>query len=394
VKILTESLQISPPPYSSPLEGEDKGEGAVREEISFCKGSVLTWILAFILQSQLVFAGDLRIGTTYSPRQSEYLGLDWKQAYLAILDLRFDVIRLGTYWNEVEKTEGTYDFTVIDWQIFEARKRNIPVMLTVGMKAPRWPEYFFPTWMLKNMDQRFGDEIPGDDEYLKEKVLQFIRAVVSHYKDEKSIHYWQVENEPMDRAGAQYWWISKKFLKQEVDLVRQTDAGKRPIVINVATYPNKFLRGLSRFYAPYDPVQEAMALCDILGLNVYPAVGHKFWWRKMYFWSTPRERVEYFSEILARVKTQGKKAWIIEFQAEPWEPGLLVHKGDDRPPTGWPEMSRAYFKEFQSMGFDTFLLWGSEYWHFRKIQHKDDNWWNMVMDLFQAKKKQPAEEKH
>jgi len=347
---------------------------------------ILIWLLAFLFQAQILFAQDLKIGTTYSPRQSEYLGLDWKETYLSILDLNLDVIRLGTYWNEVEKVKDTYDFTVLDWQIGEARKRNIPVLLSVGMKAPRWPEYFIPEWMIKNMEQGFGEGIPGDDEYLKDRALQFIRAVVSHYKDEKIIRYWQVENEPLDRAGAQYWWITRNFLKQEVDLVRKIDGGKRPIVINVATYPNRFLRSLSKFYAPYDAVQEAIPLCDILGLNVYPAVGHKFWWRKMYFWSTSSERIEYFSDILRKIKFQGKKAWIIEFQAEPWEPGLLVHKGTDRPPTGWPEASREYFNEFKSMGFDTFLLWGAEYWHFRKIQHQDDNWWNMVLDLFQAEK--------
>ncbi len=345
---------------------------------------ILLVLLIFLSQTVSAYAEPLRIGTTYSPRQSEYLGLDWKETYLSILDFGFDVIRLGTYWNEIEKTADNYDFTFLDWQIFEAKRRKIPIVLTVGMKAPRWPEYFIPKWMLKRVDHGFGAKI-SDDHYLKERVLQFIRVVVTHYRNEKTIRYWQVENEPLDRAGAQYWWISNKFLKQEIDLVRKIDHQKRPIIVNVATYPNKFLRSLTRFFSPYDSVQKSLPLCDIVGLDVYPVVGHKFWWKKLYFWTDSKERKEYFSEILDFVKKHDRKAWIIEFQAEPWEPGLLVHKGKDRPPTGWPEMSRAHFQEFRSLGFDTIFLWGAEYWQFRKAQHKDEGWWKMVLDLFQTK---------
>ena len=53
-------------------------------------------------------AKPMRVGTTFSPAQCEYLGLDWKNAYLRILDEEFDLIRLGAYWSEIEKQEGVY----------------------------------------------------------------------------------------------------------------------------------------------------------------------------------------------------------------------------------------------------------------------------------------------
>jgi hypothetical protein len=352
-----------------------------------------TW-MALILclsVSASAFAGrSLQIGTSYSPKQSEYLGLDWSETYTSILDLGFDVIRLGTYWSEIEKKEGTYDFTVTDWQIAEARKRGTPVVLTVGMKAPRWPEYFIPEWLLRRIEPGFGEDI-SEDNYLKAKTLEFVRAVVTHYKDEDIIRYWQVENEPLDRAGARYWWISKRFLAREIELVKQLDDRKRPVIINVATYPNRFLRSLASLFAPYDAIRTAIPLCDILGLNVYPVVGPQFWWKKFYFWTQREERADYFSGILKRVKRQGKKAWIIEFQAEPWEPGVLAHSEKERPPTGWPEMSRAHLSEFQAMDFETILLWGAEYWVFRKQRHEDPGWWDMVAEIFNQKSEKTGE---
>ena len=54
------------------------------------------------------------VGVTYSPKQSEYLDQDWKKTYIEILDCGFNAIRLGAYWNEIEKEPGVYDFNVLD----------------------------------------------------------------------------------------------------------------------------------------------------------------------------------------------------------------------------------------------------------------------------------------
>ncbi|HTL47202.1 MAG TPA: beta-galactosidase [Verrucomicrobiae bacterium] len=334
----------------------------------------------------------LKIGTTYSIHQSEYLDMDWKETYLALLEFHFDVIRLGTYWNRIEKDEGVLDFEYLDWQIAEAKKRHIPVLLTLGMKAPRWPEYYIPDWVLKHIKLKFGQDV-SESAYLREKALHFVSVVVERYKDEDIVQYWQVENEGLDRAGRNYWWIGKAFIQEEIALVRQLDPKKRPIIVSSATYPNRFLNFLARFFAKNDPISDALEISDILGINVYPAVGHKMAWKKIYFWTTPTERNSYFSELLARAKAVGKKVWIMELQAEPWEPGELVHVGKERPPTGWPESVRESFAEFQKIGFHTILLWGGEYWLYRLVQHQDENWWDMVMDFFKSKEDKEKEEK-
>ena len=41
-----------------------------------------------------------------------------------------------TYWEDTEKIRGSYDFSNIDWQLNEAAKNNVDVLLVVGRKQP------------------------------------------------------------------------------------------------------------------------------------------------------------------------------------------------------------------------------------------------------------------
>lgn len=336
--------------------------------------------LALLFQSPPVYARNIRIGTTYSPKQSMYLDQDWKKTYQDILDMGFDIIRLGAYWNEIESKKDNFSFESLDWQIEEARNRKIPVILTVGMKAPRWPEYFIPDWVLEESRLKFGQDV-STDAFLKKRTLKFIKMLIDRYKHQPIIQCWQVENEPLDRAGPNHWRIGRKFLEEEVGLVRMLDKTKRPIMINIATYPNKFLHLIAKVSSPANPLRDTLSFCDILGLNIYPTVGHKLWWFKLYFRTRPKERFIYFSKIVNYAKEAGKKVWITELQAEPWEPGELVHKKKTQPITAKAEAISSVFNEFGSLGIDTVLLWGSEYWHFRKTQHGDESWWKKAEDL-------------
>jgi len=334
----------------------------------------------FCLTSIFAYSEEIRLGTTFSQKQAEYLSQNWEKVYLEVLDAGFKVIRLGAYWNEIEKTEGNYDFTILDWQIAEAKKRKIPVLLTVGMKAPRWPEYFIPEWVLEKERPSFGKNV-AKYPYVREKVLLFVKKVVTHYRNERAVKYWQAENEPFDRAGPQYWWIDKKLLKDEIEVIRKIDTNKRPIVINVATYPNNALYFIARFSAPTTPITDALSLCDILGLNIYPTVGQKFFGLKFYFWTHPWERMNYFRRVVKKAKKNGKRIWVTELQAEPWEPGELVHTDEKGPVTTWPEMMETALHEILLLGIDTVLLWGCEYWIYRKASFRDKSWWDKARGI-------------
>ena len=337
-------------------------------------------VVVFTLTTTFVYADPVRIGTTFSKKQCDYLDLDWREMYLRTMKEKFDIIRLGAYWDEIEPEADKYDFTILDWQIEQAKENNIPVLLTVGMKAPRWPEFFIPDWVMEKVDLHFGQDVAKSG-YLRYRTLKFIQAVVEHYKDEKIIQYWQVENEALDRSGAKYWWINSEFLKEETLVVRELDPLDRPIVINAATFPNGFLHRLRNLFVSNKPILESLAIADILAINVYPVVGQRFWKLNFYFWTHPKERKSYFKEILDLAKDHDKKVWITELQSEPWEPGHLVHMESERPPTGWPQMMAENFEELRDLGFDTILLWGTEYWRFRELAYEDQMWWDTYKDL-------------
>ncbi|MFH1791308.1 MAG: beta-galactosidase [Candidatus Omnitrophota bacterium] len=329
-------------------------------------------------------ARHMRIGTTFSQRQSLYLEQDWEKAYLVVLDVGFDMVRLGAYWDEIEKREGEYDFSVLDWQVNEARKRGIPVLLTVGMKAPRWPEFFIPEWVKARAKIRFGTDV-SKDAFLRDKTLKFIRETVLHFNGNEGVGYWQAENEPLDRSGPDMLWIGPDFLKQEAELIRSLDTGKRPVVVNIATYPNKFLYFMSRLGSGTSPLQDALSICDILGVNIYPVVGHKLWWIKLYFWTHSHEREELFSHVMTEAGRWGKDVWVTELQAEPWEPGELVHKGEGTPITASPDMTETALDELDASGINTVLLWGCEYWIYRVARYKDKGWWLKFFDILREK---------
>lgn len=327
----------------------------------------------FIFQATSLGAKEVRIGTTYSPRQSGYLGMDWKKTYLEVLDEGFDIVRLGAYWDEIEKEKDVYDFSSLDWQIEEAKKRGIPVVLTVGMKAPRWPEYFIPGWIEKDIHTPTGGEV-SRNRFLRTRTLKFIGEVVARYMEEEAVGYWQVENEPLNRIGEKNWRIDRDFLREEVNLVRKLDRRERPIVLTAATYPNVFLRGLINLSLGYDPIEEILKMCDIAGLNIYPHVGYKVWGRNIYFRTGREGRDKYFTRLFADIKKKGRDVWIAELQAEPWEPGHLAYKEKERSITASPEETESFLEEFEALGASTILLWGAEYWVYRMKIHGDKRW--------------------
>ncbi|HHE45739.1 MAG TPA: hypothetical protein ENL05_00090, partial [Candidatus Moranbacteria bacterium] len=129
---------------------------------------------------------EAKLGVTFSSRYASDIGLDWKQAYLAMLDdLKVRRIRIPVYWDLVEKTPGHYDFSKIDWQLQQARQRKAQIILVVGQKVPRWPECAIPKWAKVNSQTR------------KTALLNFIKVVINRYKNNHpEIKYWQVEKVP------------------------------------------------------------------------------------------------------------------------------------------------------------------------------------------------------
>ena len=207
--------------------------------IGYVFGAVLAIVLLFFIYINLPVAASkekAQIGVTFSSRYAQDINLDWKQAYLAMLDdLQMKYIRLPVYWDLVEKSDGNYDFSDIDWQLAEAQKRNAHIILVVGQKVPRWPECFIPKWV-------------GDDAALrKEKLLKFEEVVVNRYKNNHpEIAKWQIENEPfLDFGLCPTVNTSADMLDSEIAQVKKIDQS-RPIVVTDSGELSLWIKAASR----------------------------------------------------------------------------------------------------------------------------------------------------
>lgn len=96
--------------------------------------------------------------------------------------------------------------------------------------------------------------------------------------------------------------------------------------------------------------------------------------------SNPKGRINYLKQFIARASSQEKKVWVTELQAEPWEPGELIHLGKGPPVTCELGIVSVTLKELHSLGIDTVLLWGVEYWFYREKIHCDSSWLESVLN--------------
>ncbi|MBI4039173.1 endo-1,4-beta-xylanase [Candidatus Daviesbacteria bacterium] len=312
-------------------------------------GKILLLILALIL---IVLIGEwffekiypypekITYGVTFSPKAAKDLKLDWQQIYLKILDeLKVRNIRLPTYWDSLEETEGRVDFSQLDFLLEEAAKRGTGVILVLGGRQPRWPECHIPSWAKKlSISSR------------QTKTLEFIRKVVDRYKiDDNPIIAWQVENEPMLGVfGEGCDPPDKKFLKSEVMLLRSLD--QRPVIVTDSGE-------LGSWITP-------MELSDVFGTTLYrlvynPVLGYTNYPLLPYFYNLKSGIVR---KLFAPRNT---KTIIIELQAEPWSPtnNLAVMPIETQIKLFSLDNFKSYISFAKKTGFDTVYLWGVEWWY-------------------------------
>jgi hypothetical protein len=325
----------------------------------------------------------VQVGVTFSPREATYRNLPWRAAFNAALDASPALVRVGVYWNEVEATPGTYDFSTVDWLLDQASLRQQRVLLTVGMKAPRWPEYYFPEWLASRL--RVADRgVVSHDVQVRTATRALLTATVEHLRERPPLAAWQVENEPLDAAGPHLWRIDPDFLAEEIALVRSLDAvAQRPIVVNtfVDTQPGALLPGTRS--AIWSRAQRALATADLLGLDVYPSRTLRVFGAEL----TVRWPAWIWSGLLGQLhelaSSQGKDAWIVEVQAEPW-----TSAGGRLPPAAWPgamvtpSSVERVVGRLEAAGYRTILLWGVEHWEAQRSQGQDSSWWTAASAVF------------
>lgn len=327
--------------------------------------TIVSIILVAVLAPLFLFLASPRniperivYGVSFNTPYARELGLDWKKAYLAILDeLEVRHLRLAAHWTMVEPSRDTFNFNELDFQIKEAEVRGADVILGVGRRLPRWPECHVPEW---------ARTLPWEEQ--KGEIRELIAAVVNRYKNNPVVTYWQVENEPFlgvfaeEQCGA----LDKAFLDEEIALVKELDPS-RPILMtdsgNLGGWAGAYKRG------------------DAFGTSMY-----------LYLW-TPE--LGPFTSVLppsyyrmkrtaARLAFGAKENFLIELSLEPW---LL------RPVVEVPleeQFERMDIEKFNNViafaketGFDRQYLWGAEWWYWLKEQG-DDSFWLRAKELYRG----------
>ncbi|MDD2681119.1 MAG: hypothetical protein PHE20_03420 [Patescibacteria group bacterium] len=291
-------------------------------------------------------------GITYSKKYAEEIGLNWQEVYLAILDdLKVKNIRLPIYWDEIENTKGVFDYSDYDFMITEGAKRNVNFVINIGWRLPRWPECHAPSWT--NTESV---------ESIRSDTLVMIKKTVNRYKDNSSIKYWQVENEPFLNTFGICPPSNEEFFAQEVALVKSLD--KRPVIVSGPGELNLWLKE-----AKYG---------DIFGTTIYRVI----WNKTIGYMKYPIPPWFYAAKAwFASIKPDNRV--IIELQAEPWVPqGKIIYLSQNEAKYSFDVQQ---FKENLQYALDTKFnkayLWGVEWWYWQ-YKHDDQSFWLFARELF------------
>ena len=320
---------------------------------------LLIFIILFLL---LFFVGkapeveEIKWGVNFSQKHSEKLGLDWQENYLALIqDLNVKYFKIPVHWDLIEPEKDEWFFDNLNWQIEIAERKQAKILLVIGMKTPRWPECHVPTWAngLSRQEQ-------------EQRILKMLEKVVLHFRDSEVIYAWQVENEPFFSFGECPWLHSRKFLEQEVSLVKNLDYKNRPVIISDTGEWSFWFR--------------AAKIGDIVGTTMY----RKVWFSQMNLYFTyPITPMFYWRRSQLVDWLYNKEVACVELQAEPWSPTLLYDSLiQEQEKTMNLEKFNQNISYAKRTGFSTFYLWGSEWWYWMKTKQNRPEIWQQAGKLW------------
>jgi hypothetical protein len=287
-------------------------------------------------------------GASFSAPQARGLGLDWQEAYDALLDdLGVRRLRLSAYWSEVEPADGQFDFSILDYQMNRAAEAGASVILGVGRKLPRWPECHEPDWVQGRAERE-----------KQERILAMLQVVIGRYNDHPALTMWQLENEPLLDFGV-CPPEDRDFLRREEALVRLLDTA-HPILITDSGELNSWL-GSAQFG-------------DVVGTTMYRTV----------FSSRTRRPFSYdylFPSWLYRLKARyvrllaGKDVLISELQGEPWgaRPFPELTPAERRALLS-PERLLVLRDFAERVQLPEAYWWGAEFWYWEKVNGNAAYW--------------------
>ena len=275
------------------------------------------------------------LGINFSHHQSNWLKLDPQKSLENICTWPIEVIRLGAYWNEIESQPSEFNFSVLKEQLEICRQAEKKVVLSLGSKAPRWPEFYFP------------DHVQPDYslEITQKKLLIFIKKTIETVDPFKIVTHWQIENEPLDPSGPTQQVIPIELVKQEIKIAQQLS--DLPIIINL--WGNDL--------SSRGNIKQAAQLADIVGIDIYYKQFLSQILKKTIY-SGPRDSQEKLQKIIFKCQ---KPVWIMELQAEPWEKNDQAYRSQNPGSFNLAKLQKNW-ELAKQLPVEAIFFWGAEYW--------------------------------
>lgn len=296
---------------------------------------------------------EIEFGATFSDRYATELGLDWQEAYIAVLDdLNLSKIRIPIYWSDVEKEIGEKNYENIDWMMDRAGERNIDVTLIIGMKVPRWPECFVPDCV------ECTSQIQID-----KKLADFMQETILRYRNHPGLERWQIENEVFFPFGV---CTSPDVTRvyNELELVKNLDSRHK---IQMTSSGEQSFWAVTAHYV------------DVFGFSIY-----RWTWNPILgFIRIPMPEFGYaLQNKIASMFTE--KVIVSELQAEPWFSADL-NKTDVSNIQKYYSLFTAQELFFQTevarrTGVSEVYFWGVEWWYYLD-QNGENRLWETGKNL-------------
>lgn len=297
------------------------------------------------------------IGTTISLQELESKDLSVDESLKILIDNGIKLYRIPTYWNRVEKEDGKYNYGELDLALDFLSKNNCDIILTIGIKSLRRPEFHVPEW-INWKDNNLSKYLPNS-KYFEEKAFEYFVRTFERYRDNKNIKWWQVENEPFDLIPSLgSFKISDEYIRKEIQYIKENDKLKRKIILTT-TFPIDFPERIMEKIIPGKRSDRIKTydLADIIGLDIYPNITYHFPLGKIKKVTTRWD----WKALKRFVKNQKKSVWITEMQAESWNSHVFTKKRIKEINYSTSEI-RDLFERVKDIGFENILFWGSEFW--------------------------------
>lgn len=283
-------------------------------------------------------------GVSLSVKQCRNFGLSsTKVLRAAFKELGIRRFRLMSYWDEIEKISGQYDFTELDKQVSTVERAGGTITMCLGARQPRWPESHWPAWSNKmNKRQR------------NEALLLFITKVIERYRYKHVIVSWQLENEALLKSFGENGDFNRSRLRTEFELVTKIGALK-PIVMTTSTSWGIPLR---------QPIP------DIVGFSFYRTTFDKGSYRKSVYQPWVFRLRAALVKLLRR-----RPSFIHELQAEPWGPkNIWEMDASEKAKSMSPDILDRNIQAAIATKLPTIDLWGLEWWYAEKQNGNSKPW--------------------